>query len=176
MKNTGFSLVELLVVIAIMAVLAGVAVPTYSHFVDEAHKGKDNDYMAEIYRLTFNEAAMRGLTVNRVVVALEDDGAANTPDFNGRLAMIDFVESTVDENVKLEIIEAVWQKTTPYQFKYDKYYAWADTRDDVQGVYYDRTSSGQYPYTVDVYGTIEDVGGGETTKKPSGLDLPSIPL
>ena len=37
-NNSGFSLVELIVVIAIMAILAGVAVPTYSKYVAKANE------------------------------------------------------------------------------------------------------------------------------------------
>ena len=34
--NKGFSLVELIVVIAIMAIIAGVAIPVYTHYIDDA--------------------------------------------------------------------------------------------------------------------------------------------
>ncbi len=46
--NKGFSLVELIVVIAIMAILVGVAVPTYSAYIKKANKGVDDQLVADI--------------------------------------------------------------------------------------------------------------------------------
>ena len=43
-NNKGFSLVELLVVIAIMAILAAVAIPTFSGFITKANKASDEDF------------------------------------------------------------------------------------------------------------------------------------
>ena len=66
MKNTGFSLVELLVVIAIMAILAGVAVPVYSHYTNEAKEKVDENYLAEVFHAAEIEAARIGDTVTDI--------------------------------------------------------------------------------------------------------------
>ena len=47
-NNSGFSLVELIVVIAIMAILAGIAVPTYVKYIDEANNAKYINTLDEI--------------------------------------------------------------------------------------------------------------------------------
>ena len=74
MKNTGFSLVELLVVIAIMAILAGVAVPVYSTYTENAKIGVDENFVAEIFHAAEIEAARIGDTV--VSVSYNDDATA----------------------------------------------------------------------------------------------------
>ena len=41
MKKSGFTLVELIVVIAVMAILAGVAIPVYTGYINKARQGAD---------------------------------------------------------------------------------------------------------------------------------------
>jgi len=71
MKNTGFSLVELLVVIAIMAVLAGVAVPVYSHYTTQAKERVDEGVFAEVWHAAEIEAARDGHVVTEVEIVTE---------------------------------------------------------------------------------------------------------
>ncbi|MBE6543794.1 MAG: prepilin-type N-terminal cleavage/methylation domain-containing protein [Ruminococcaceae bacterium] len=46
--NKGFSLVELIVVIAIMAIIAGVAIPVYTTYIDKTNKAADEQLFADI--------------------------------------------------------------------------------------------------------------------------------
>ena len=48
MKKSGFTLVELIVVIAILAILAGIAVPVYSGYIQKAHQAADNELLAAV--------------------------------------------------------------------------------------------------------------------------------
>ena len=47
-SNKGFSLVELIVVIAIMAIIAGVAIPVYSMYIDKANKAADKQLVSDV--------------------------------------------------------------------------------------------------------------------------------
>lgn len=47
-KNKGFSLVELIVAIAIMAILAAVAIPTFSMFIRKAQEASDRAFMNDV--------------------------------------------------------------------------------------------------------------------------------
>lgn len=46
-SNKGFSLVELIVVIAIMAIIAGVAIPVYTNYIDKANDAVVDNLVAE---------------------------------------------------------------------------------------------------------------------------------
>lgn len=46
-SNKGFSLVELIVVIAIMAIIAGVAIPVYTNYIDKANGAVVDNLFAE---------------------------------------------------------------------------------------------------------------------------------
>ncbi len=47
-RDKGFSIVELVVVIAIMAILAAVAIPTFSIFIRKARESTDIQYMHDV--------------------------------------------------------------------------------------------------------------------------------
>jgi len=47
-NNKGFSLVELIVVIAIMAILAAVAIPTFSGFITKANVASDESFINDV--------------------------------------------------------------------------------------------------------------------------------
>ena len=49
-KNRGFSIVELIVVIAIMAILAAIAIPTFSHLIRKANEAADIQFMHDLER------------------------------------------------------------------------------------------------------------------------------
>ncbi|MBR2445291.1 MAG: type II secretion system protein [Clostridia bacterium] len=46
--NKGFSIVELIVVIAVMAILAAIAIPTFSIFITKARESTDIQYMHDV--------------------------------------------------------------------------------------------------------------------------------
>ena len=56
-NNKGFSLVELIVVIAIMAILAAVAIPTFSGFIKRANVASDESFINDVeYAITIAHA------------------------------------------------------------------------------------------------------------------------
>lgn len=74
--NKGFSLVELIVVIAIMAIIAGVAIPVYTTYIDKTNKAADEQLFADIqdalaYALV---ADTEGTLGNGLVVVLGENG------------------------------------------------------------------------------------------------------
>ena len=88
-NNKGFSLVELIVVIAIMAILAAVAIPTFSGFIKKANVASDTSFLNDAaYAAEIAYSADTTKTVKSVTVELNEDGNANK-------ITIAFVESGV---------------------------------------------------------------------------------
>lgn len=67
-NNSGFSLVELIVVIAIMAILAGVAVPTYTKYITKANDAKVVAELDEIKTAAIAAGAAKGIEVKQIDV------------------------------------------------------------------------------------------------------------
>lgn len=74
-NNSGFSLVELIVVIAIMAILAGIAVPTYSKYIAKANDTAVNAQLDEVKTAAFAALAAEGKTVSKITVTTNASGA-----------------------------------------------------------------------------------------------------
>lgn len=74
-NNGGFSLVELIVVIAIMAILAGVAVPTYSKYIAKANDATVNAQLDEVKTAAFAGAAAEGESVDTIIITITDKKA-----------------------------------------------------------------------------------------------------
>ena len=72
-SNKGFSLVELIVVIAIMAIIAGVAIPVYTHYIDDSEAKVNATIVSEVEHAIAIECAIRGIEDDVPTVALADD-------------------------------------------------------------------------------------------------------
>ena len=70
-NNSGFSLVELIVVIAIMAILAGVAVPTYTKYIEKANDAKVMAELDAVKTAALGAAVSEGETLESIAVSKE---------------------------------------------------------------------------------------------------------
>lgn len=98
-NNSGFSLVELIVVIAIMAILAGVAVPTYSKYITKAKDAKVTAQLDEAKTAAFAVAAENSTTVSSIEVKTTTTGsgasAVTTVMVNGSLDASDYFDTVI---------------------------------------------------------------------------------
>lgn len=87
-NNSGFSLVELIVVIAIMAILAGVAVPTYTKYIAKANDAKVMAELDAVKSAAYGAAVSEGETLTNITISKEgvitvttDKGTADIESF-----------------------------------------------------------------------------------------------
>ena len=90
--NSGFTLVELIVVIAILTILAGVAVPAYSGYVEQANKQADMTLVSGIQK-ALTVAYYRDGFSGAAAVVLTADGAYSAND--GEVLDTGFVETAM---------------------------------------------------------------------------------
>lgn len=76
-NNKGFSLVELIVVIAIMAILAAVAIPTFSGFIKKAQISNDVSFVNDITYAAKVASVEKSGNIT-ITVTVDDDKTAGT--------------------------------------------------------------------------------------------------
>ncbi|MBQ7380278.1 MAG: prepilin-type N-terminal cleavage/methylation domain-containing protein [Clostridia bacterium] len=74
-NNKGFSLVELIVVIAIMAILAAVAIPTFSGFITKANVSSDESFINDVTYAAKIAHTVEGTVSDVTVTATKGDVA-----------------------------------------------------------------------------------------------------
>ena len=126
-NNSGFSLVEVIVVIAIMAILAGVAVPTYSKYIAKANDATVNAQLDEVKTAAFAGAAAKGTTVDKITITITSEAAdetavavvakdttknadatAEAKTLLGDTFSIDFDNTSYEKNTSLEWANGTW--------------------------------------------------------------------
>ena len=97
-NNSGFSLVELIVVIAIMAILAGVAVPTYSKYIAKANDAKVMAELDAVKTAAYGTAVSMGGELTAIVVKPDrsiDITVTGTTATNENTIFYDFYDGTM---------------------------------------------------------------------------------
>ena len=96
-SNKGFSLVELIVVIAIMAIIAGVAVPVYTTYIENAREGVDES--------AFNDAVYAAK-----LVTVDPEHADKTVTITATADEKIVISCTEDQTVAAEVAAIVGAK------------------------------------------------------------------
>ena len=122
-KNGGFTLVELIVVIAILAILAGVAIPTYSGYISKANEAADmtlldsvktavifdvtdQDPTATVKTITVAETAADATSV--VVNVTTSVATITTADITDYVDAIDFKSNNTSYTLDLTAPQPKW--------------------------------------------------------------------
>ena len=93
-KAEGFTLVELVVVIAILGILAGVAVPAYSGYLQKAN---DTACLSELEALEVaaqSATSLNGKTVSSIVVDKDGNITVDPAAGTGEVAYTEFYKTT----------------------------------------------------------------------------------
>ena len=89
-KAEGFTLVELVVVIAILGILAGVAVPAYSGYLEKANDTACLNELEALEVAAQSATAMNGKTVTSIVVKADGDIVVTPAAGTGEVAYTEF--------------------------------------------------------------------------------------
>jgi type IV pilus assembly protein PilA len=118
-SKKGFTLIEMLIVIAIIAILAAIAIPTFSSQLTKANEAVDEanlraatslamaDYMLSGYDGTRYYSATEGEESNMIIVSSATEYAAAPAGFYpGSVTSTEYIQVTIIDGV---VDEAVWQ-------------------------------------------------------------------
>lgn len=102
LNNSGFSLVELIIVIAIMAVLVGVAAPTYIKYVERSRESLDiqniDSIVTALKIYAVDPQSDQKFNTNDKVTITKDGTSATSP--AGSLAALNAITSSGLQSVK----------------------------------------------------------------------------
>lgn len=110
-SKAGFTLVELIVVIAILAILAGVAIPVYSGYIEKANQAADETLLAAV-----NTAFAAACIENGVDMSLQPDYYASVTITEGKVAGVTRWNNAFmryfggNEDAAFQVYSALWFK------------------------------------------------------------------
>ncbi len=118
-SKKGFTLIEMLIVIAIIAILAAIAIPTFSSQLTKANEAVDDanlraatslamaDYMLNSYTGTKYYSVLEGVESTMEITAASDTAFAAAPAgfYPGSVDDTEYIQVTVDDG---EVTAAAW--------------------------------------------------------------------